>query len=89
MAMLAIGEDKSAPVKADCTVDCSGLPCPEPVRMARHAIETLRVGQVLEVIASESGAPDDIGEWAQRSGRELVAVARRSGTYVFYIRRTA
>ena len=89
MAILAIGDEKSVSVTADRTVDCRGLPCPEPVRMARHAIQALGVGQVLEMIASESGAPADIGEWAQRSGRELVAVQRRSGAYVFYIRRTA
>ena len=75
-------------VFADATIDCSGMACPTPIRSAKHALAALRVGQILKIIATESGAPADIREWAQRAGRELIASEEHDDTYVFYIKRT-
>jgi len=88
MEAIAVAERVSRRVEADVTIDCSGLPCPEPIRKARRAIEVLRIGQVLKIIATDSGAPDDIREWAQRAGRQLIARGRHHHSYTFYIRRT-
>ena len=73
---------------ADRTIDCSRLPCPEPIRKAKHALEALEVGQVLKLIATDEGAPADICEWAQRHGRRLVATERSGVSHIIFIQRT-
>ena len=88
MAMNLKTRRAALPVLADRIIDCSRLPCPEPIRKAKHALETLEVGQVLRLIATDEGAPADICEWAQRHGRHLVATERDGASHIFYIRRT-
>ncbi len=47
-------------IKPDRNLDCVGLYCPEPVFRARQAIDKLAVGEVLEVIADDPAAEQDI-----------------------------
>ena len=88
MAMKPKAEQATIPVFVDRTIDCSRLPCPKPIRAAKHALEALDVGQVLKLIATDEGAPADIREWAQRHGRHLVGTERDGASHIFYIRRT-
>jgi tRNA 2-thiouridine synthesizing protein A len=72
---------------ADRTLDCSGLACPLPVVKTSKAIKELQVGQVLKMIATDSGAPADMEAWSRQTGNELLSSSQDAGKYVFYIRR--
>ena len=47
-------------IKTNRELDCLGLYCPEPVFRTRQEIDKLAVGQVLEVIADDLAAEEDI-----------------------------
>jgi len=42
--------------------------CPEPVFRTKIAIEKMKVGEVLTVLADDPVAEDDISRWVNRSG---------------------
>ncbi len=68
-------------------LDCSGLPCPMPILKTRKAIDALRVGEVLKMIATDPGAPSDMQAWTEKTGHSLVASEQEGEKYVFYIRK--
>jgi len=76
-----------AEMTADQVLDCSGLPCPMPILKTRKAVDALKVGQVLKMIATDPGAPGDIVAWTEKTRHALLASEREGDKYVFYIRR--
>ena len=72
---------------ADRTLDCSGLSCPMPIVKTSKAIRELQMGQVLKMIATDSGAPADMEAWSRQTGNELLLSSQDAGKYVFYVRR--
>ncbi len=73
---------------ADKVLDCSGLLCPMPILKTSRAIKDVEVGQVLQVIATDPGAPADMEAWSRQTGHELLASEQQDGKFVFFIRRT-
>ncbi len=78
----------AAPV-ADQTLDVRGKQCPGPLLAVSEAMRSLREGQVLSVLASDSGFASDIQPWCRSTGNELLAIERRDGHYVATLRRGA
>ena len=75
--------------KVDVTLDCRGLLCPMPLLKTSTIIKNLKVGQLLEVLATDPGAKPDMLAWSKRTGYELVRMEEESGLLKFYIRKTA
>lgn len=71
----------------DSVLDCSGLSCPMPLVKTSKAIKELKISQVLQVIATDSGSPKDIEAWARQTGNELISSKEENGKYIFLIRR--
>lgn len=71
------------------TLDAIGLLCPEPLFQARKAIDVLEPGEVLEVLADDAAAEEDLTRFAKRAGHEMVAVADEGDFKRFLIRRGA
>jgi len=71
------------------TLDAIGLLCPEPLFQARTAIDALEPGQVLEVLADDPAAEEDLTRFAKRAGHEMVAVEDEGDYKRFLIRRGA
>ena len=74
-------------LKADKTLDCSGKLCPVPVIKTSKAIKEIQVGQVLQMIATDPGAPADMEALARQTGNELLDSHQEDGKYIFYFRR--
>lgn len=74
-------------LKADKILDCSGLLCPLPVVKASKAIKEIEVGQVLQMIATDPGAPPDMEAWSRQTGHTLLDSHEENGKYIFYFRR--
>lgn len=68
-------------IKVNRTLDCLGLYCPEPVFKTRMELDELKVGQVLEVIADDPAAEEDIRSLVKNLGQELLE-ARKVGNTV-------
>jgi len=68
-------------IKPNRTLDCLGLYCPEPVFKTRMELDELDIGEVLEVIADDPAAEEDIRSLVKNLGQELVEV-RKDGNAV-------
>ncbi|MEE9352986.1 MAG: sulfurtransferase TusA family protein [Candidatus Thorarchaeota archaeon] len=70
------------------TLDCVGLFCPMPLLQARKSIDTVEVGEILELLADDPGAESDIKRFCKRTGHELVSYEKfDDGVQRFLIRR--
>jgi TusA-related sulfurtransferase len=72
------------------TLDLCGLNCPAPLLGAKHVIDDLQPGQVMQLITDCPGTPDDLFAWSRHTGNEVIATDRMGGLRVAYtIRRGA
>ena len=62
----------SSDVKPDRVLDCVGLYCPEPVFRTRLEIDRMTVGEILEVLADDPAAEEDIKSLVKRIGHKLL-----------------
>ncbi len=74
-------------VKPDKTLDCLGLYCPEPVFKTRMEIDELKTGEVLEVLADDPAAEEDIRSLVKHLGQELIGVNKKGSTVRILIRK--
>ncbi|WP_458187256.1 sulfurtransferase TusA family protein [Haladaptatus sp. NG-WS-4] len=76
------------------TLDVKGLNCPMPVVKTKQATDGLAEGEILEVVATDSGSMSDIKGWANTTdGVELVdqqeGDENGEAVYRHYVRKTA
>ena len=74
-------------LKADKTLDCTGMLCPVPVIKTSKAIKELQVGQVLQMVATDPGAPADMEAWSRQTGNALLDSHKEDDKYIFFFRR--
>ena len=74
-------------VKPSRTLDCIGLYCPEPVFRTRLELDKMDVGEVLEMIADDPAAEEDIKSLVKRTGHELLELSKRGNVLRFLIRK--
>ena len=55
-------------------MDARNLSCPKPVMMSKKTLEKMKVGQVLEVLATDPGSKRDIPAWIQVTGQEIISI---------------
>ena len=84
-------ESDTTAIQADETLDVKGASCPMPVVKTKQASDGLAPGEVLEVLATDSGSMSDIDGWASgTAGVELVGQDEREEggetVYVHYVR---
>ena len=72
----------------DQVLDCKGLNCPLPVIKTKKAIETMALGQVLQMVATDPGSKPDMVAWSKSTGHELLETREEGGLYTFIIRKT-
>ena len=71
------------------TLDVTGASCPIPVVKTKQAIDGLGEGEVLEVVATDSGSMSDIQGWADGTdGVELLEQSEGDGEYRHYVEKT-
>jgi tRNA 2-thiouridine synthesizing protein A len=73
--------------KPDRSLDCVGLFCPEPVFRTRQEIDKLAVGEVLEVIADDPAAEEDIPRLVKRLEQKLVGMRKEKDQFHFIIKK--
>lgn len=66
------------------TLDLCGLNCPAPLLGAKHVIDDLRPGQVMQLISDCPGTPDDLFAWSRHTGNEVIGTDRLGGRRVAY-----
>ncbi|WP_232701784.1 sulfurtransferase TusA family protein [Halobacterium wangiae] len=72
------------------TLDVKGASCPMPVVKTKSAADDLAEGEVLEVLATDSGSMSDIEGWAKGTdGVELLDQVEDGDLYKHYVQKTA
>jgi tRNA 2-thiouridine synthesizing protein A len=74
---------------ADQTLDAKGLNCPLPILRAKKALQGLKPGNTLEVLATDPGAVKDFEAFCRTTGNELVESTTEGKIYRFILRRKA
>ena len=74
-------------IKTHRELDCLGLYCPEPVFRTRQEIDKLAVGQILEVIADDPAAEEDIKRLVKRLGHQLLELRKEKDRFYFLIKK--
>lgn len=74
-------------MKADETLDCYGLMCPMPIFKTAGKINTIGIGKVLEIVATDEGIKKDIASWCNTTGNELLGIEEDEGEIHVFIRR--
>jgi len=73
--------------KPDRNLDCVGLYCPEPVFRTRQEIDKLAVGEVLEIIADDPAAEEDIPRLVKRLEQKLLKMYTEKDQFHFIIKK--
>jgi tRNA 2-thiouridine synthesizing protein A len=79
-------KDQSPEMKVHL-LDCVGLYCPLPVMRAREEIDKLEPGALLEIVADDPAAEEDIPRWARRTGNSLQKSWVEEGELHFLVRK--
>ncbi len=74
-------------LKADLTLDNSGLSCPMPIIKTKKAMDGMKVGEILKMVATDPGSVSDIQAWVKKTGQELLGQETEGEKFVFYIRK--
>lgn len=75
-------------LKPDKTLDCIGLFCPEPLFQTREQMDKIEGGQILEVLADDPAAEEDIKRFAKRTGHELIKIEKKKDQIRFLIKKS-
>jgi len=67
------------------TFDARGMKCPLPVLKARKLMKDLAAGDVLEVHATDPGAPGDFRHFCDTTGHRLLDNTEADGVFVIRI----
>jgi len=63
------------------------LYCPEPVFQTRLELDKMAVGEILEVVADDPAAEEDIKSLAGRTGNEVLRIDKRGNVLRILIRK--
>jgi tRNA 2-thiouridine synthesizing protein A len=74
-------------IKPNKELDCVGLYCPEPVFRTRQEIDKMTVGEVLEVVADDPAAEEDIPRLVKRLEQQLVEMRKDNDQLHFVIKK--
>ena len=68
-------------------LDARGLSCPLPILKAKKALAELASGEVLRIVATDTGSVRDFQAFAKQTGNALLAHTNINGEFTFWLRR--
>jgi TusA-related sulfurtransferase len=71
----------------DQEIDTRGLNCPLPILKAKKALAAMESGQLLKVVATDTGSIRDFQAFAKQTGNALVEQQTVGEEYIHILRR--
>ena len=65
--------------KVDRTIDARGSYCPGPLMELIRAIREANIGEIVEVLSSDSGSKRDIPKWCEKAGHQFLGTFDETG----------
>ncbi len=75
-------------MQADESLDCFGLMCPMPIIKTAQAFKKMKIGQVLEIVATDKGIKQDMPAWCKATGNECLAFEDKGEEIKVYVKKT-
>lgn len=75
-------------IKFDRDLDARGLGCPLPILRTKKALNEMKSGQILRIMATDPASVRDFKAFAQQTGNELIeTLESESKEYTFFLMR--
>ena len=74
-------------MQVDQEVDTRGLNCPLPILKAKKALAAMQSGQLLKVVATDTGSIRDFQAFAKQTGNELVEQQTVDNEFIHILKR--
>ncbi len=71
----------------DIELDTRGLNCPLPILKAKKALSAMTSGQLLRVVATDSGSVRDFQAFARQTGNELLDQQTAGADFIHVMKR--
>ena len=68
-------------------LDARGLNCPLPILKAKKALAEMATGEVLRIVATDSGSVRDFQAFAKQTGNALLSHTQNGLEFTFLMRR--
>jgi len=68
-------------------VDARGTSCPGPILAAKKGMAEVKVGEIMEVWATDSGTQKDLPAWSNKVGHEYLGVVEEDGYWKLFVKR--
>jgi len=83
-----LGDTDLLALESDKVVDARGSACPGPLLEAKKAMNSVQIGQIIEIWSSDPATKTDIGAWSAKVGHTyLGTVAGEGFERTFVVRR--
>ncbi|BBL23338.1 MULTISPECIES: sulfurtransferase TusA family protein [Comamonas] len=74
-------------MQIDQEIDTRGMNCPLPILKAKKALSGMESGQLLKVVATDTGSLRDFQAFAKQTGNELVHQETVGDEFIHVLRR--
>jgi tRNA 2-thiouridine synthesizing protein A len=68
-------------------IDARGSFCPGPLMELIAAMKSSQVGDVIELLSNDKGSANDVPEWINKVGHEMVDTTQSGGTWHIQVRK--
>jgi tRNA 2-thiouridine synthesizing protein A len=82
-----IMSDELSAITAQKVVDARGTSCPGPILAAKKGIVDVKVGDVMEVQATDTGTRKDLPAWSKKMGHDFLGVVEEPGYMRLFVRK--
>lgn len=72
---------------ADKELDARGLSCPLPILKTKKSLAGMASGQVLKIVATDSGSVKDMQAFANQTGNTLLSHSEAGGEFTFFMQK--
>ncbi len=66
-------------------VNACGLQCPGPIIQVKKAIDSIEIGERVEIVATDAGFARDASAWCETTGNKLIENREEKGRYTLVI----
>ena len=74
-------------MKADKTLDCTGLFCPMPIVRTKTELDAMKPGEVLEIEADDPGFEKDLPAWCKMTGEIFLGIKKEGNIIKGYVKK--
>ncbi len=67
-------------------VDSRGSSCPGPIVDLAKAYRNSKVGDIIEIWATDKGIKSDVNSWAQKTGNQIISIEEQPDKIVVTIK---